>query len=202
MGDDFFPHPSCTFLLFSGSSCLPSPGSSSSSRSLSPIKFNYLEKKPQLIRQNTFTESSCQTPADKKCENRNGDGKVKSHTIQTQTDPAPRQKSSHVQTLPDNKSSKNSGNSKKPKTSSIQTDLTLKDLANFPAKMSASDVLPAAANAFMQTEATPVNYDIITEGFPNLSRTPCIELRFNSTQTDPNRLFSTQVQGLFTKSFY
>ena len=68
--------------------------------------------------------------------------------------------------------------------------------------MSASDVLPAAANAFMQTEATPVNYDIITEGFPNLSRTPCIELRFNSTQTDPNRLFSTQVQGLFNKSFY
>ncbi len=132
----------------------------------------------------------------------NGDGKVKSHTIQTQTDPAPRQKSSHVQTLPDNKSSKNSGNSKKPKTSSIQTDLTLKDLANFPANMSASDVLPAAANAFMQSEATPVNYDIITDGFPNLSRTPCIELRFNSTQTDPNRLFSTQVQGLFNKSFY
>ena len=156
-----------------------------------------MEKKPQLIRQNTFTESSCQTPADKKC-NRdkvNVAGKVKSKTIETQTEPAPRQKSSHVQTLPENKT-KTSGNTKKPKTSSIQTDLTLKDLYNFPAKMSASDVLPAAANAFMQTEATPVNYDIITEGFPNLSRTPCIELRFNSTQTDPNRLFSTQVQGL------
>ena len=125
----------------------------------------------------------------------NGAGKVKSKTIQTQTEPAPRQKSSHVQTLPENKT-KTSDNTKKPKTSSIQTDLTLKDLYNFPAKMSASDVLPAAANAFMQTEATPVNYDIITEGFPNLSRTPCIELRFNSTQTDPNRLFSTQVQGL------
>ena len=54
-------------LASSSSSCLPSPQSQDEHinfacpRSLSPVKICYLENRPALIRQKTFTESSCQT---------------------------------------------------------------------------------------------------------------------------------------------
>ena len=173
---------------------------------MSPIKFNYLEKKPQLIRQNTFTESGVQTSKSSDSSEDNTSGIEDAHNNlksagQTQTD-SPKHKTSQVQTLPDNSNSKTGKNQKKkdqPKSTSIQTDLTLNDLANFSGnKMSASTVMPAA-NAFLQTDPTPVNYDIITEGFPDLSRTPCIELRFNSTQTEQNNLYSSQVEAELDK---
>ena len=183
---------------------LPSPRSPERSlkfiRSISPIVVNYPEKKAALIRQNTFTES--ETKSENTVENKTT---FESKEVQTDSwETKPEHKAavteiSQVVTQTDSLSTKELGVqcSIKELSNEIETqtvDLSSSEEKPDETKYSGPPVTTQTAHAFIQTEQIPANQELIVEHFPVLSRSPCIELTINSTQTESADLINSEVQ--------
>ena len=183
------------------------------SRSISPIIISYLEQKPTLIRQNTFTESSCQTSNSEKAVNKCFDQEIQANVeglskqIQTNSDCGEYSNTtSQTEALSVDhfeiqcflkENSEDKETLTEPEV--LKSDTPLEEEMPDEAKGCLTPIVVNlhkinTSNAFIQTDQSPVKTEIITEEFPRMSRTPCTELTFNSTQTDILDLSSSEAQ--------
>ena len=185
------------------SSNLPSPGSpersSKFARSTSPILINYHEKRPSLIRQNTFTESSLpaswpeSSVLEKKKTSEDREVQTEVNETNEKTEVALAATQSQTESL----SIKECGlqcSIKQPishiETQTVQGPTDKQE----PKKHSNLSNPILTTHAHVQTEQTSSKQEVTIEQTPVLSRLPCVELTVNSTQTESTEICTSAVQ--------